>query len=368
MIRLSGEITALTGLRAIAALAVFLHHFSDILSDLFDETSFEGLRLGYLGVDIFFVLSGFILSYNYAGRIRSPAEYRVFLGNRLARIYPLHIATLLAMLVGVQGATALDLQIRSPENHTIDYHLLLHLTLTQAWGFEEALRYNLPSWSISAEFFAYLLFPIFWAVSSRGGRRSSLALAVASAGATAIVLRILGHPSLHVPCEHALVRVTGEFMAGCLAFRAFSLRSPDSGRGTRWEPLILLGLAGLILSPWADPGMAIGAVALVYVLAVGKSPWVAALGSPPVAWLGRISYAIYLVHMPVLSALQRVLPAADFDERATPVKAGVVALYVGAVILTAATSFYLVERPARRWLRRSVRMHSAPASPAPGAT
>ena len=348
-----GELPALTGLRAVAAGAVVLHHLAPKAGKLFPELPVELFRRGYLGVDVFFVLSGFVLAYCYGDRIRTLADYRTFVGYRLARIYPLHLATLLGVLAMAQVALATGAHVWRPDRYAVDGHLLLHLTLTHAWGLEEGLRYNLPSWSISAEFFAYLLFPAFWAVARRAGVRSAWLGALASTVVTVGVLRALGR-DLHVPVHFALLRVTGEFLAGCLAYRAFALRSPGGG-GWTVDTLLPLGVLAVAATPWADPLMAPAAVVLVYSLAVGTGMPARCLCLRPVLWLGRISYAIYLVHMPVLSVLERALPAEPWAEASAAVRAAVLAAHLAIIVGVSAVAFQLVEAPGRRWVRGWVR-------------
>jgi len=349
------EIVPLTSLRGLAAMAVVAHHLVPKLEGLFPGRTFDTFDRGYLGVDVFFVLSGFVIAYNYADRIRSRADYRAFLGYRLARIYPLHLATLVGVVLMVHGAQALGLHIWRPERYALDEHLLLHLTLTHAWGFEEGLRFNLPSWSISAEWFAYLLFPLFWAVARRAGRRGAGVGAACSVLVSVLVLRSLGH-DLNMPGPHALVRIGGEFLAGCLLYRSFQLRSSASiAASTVVESSLLLGVVLLAVSPWADPGMALGAVLAVHLLATGRGPLVRAVAHPSLAWLGTISYSIYLTHLPLLSVLERALPATALWGTSAAVRVATAALHVVLVVLVGAVGYYAVEEPARRVLRRLVR-------------
>jgi len=95
------EIDALTGLRAVAALGVVAHHQVPGMHGIVGERWLAILDRGYLGVDVFFTLSGFVLAYNYGGRLGSAADYVRFVGLRLARIYPLHLVTLAGVLAMV---------------------------------------------------------------------------------------------------------------------------------------------------------------------------------------------------------------------------------------------------------------------------
>ena len=115
------------------------------------------LGKGYLAVDLFFILSGFVIWYNYAARIVDGGwgETRLFLWRRFARVWPLH-AAVLAAFVGIA------LLLLATGRDTSGYPLAelpLHLALVQNWGLTPDLAWNHPAWSISTEFAAYLLFP-----------------------------------------------------------------------------------------------------------------------------------------------------------------------------------------------------------------
>ena len=152
------ELPALTGIRFYAALAVFLTHVAITAEMERLSSGYQIFDLGVVGVSFFFVLSGFILTYNYAGIFKSgvPASgYKQFIWDRVSKIYPVHFATMLM---------ALPIQILSP-NKPLDWRALpIHALLLQCWlPFTKTIFYNylnVPSWSISCEWFFYLLAPV----------------------------------------------------------------------------------------------------------------------------------------------------------------------------------------------------------------
>lgn len=170
-------IAALTGIRAIAAWWVVFGHFQEHLAALFPFCKHLVLitHRGYLGVDLFFCLSGFVLAHNYLQKFRvvRPREYGQFLWLRLARMYPVHLFTLLLLMLGVLAAGLLNYKLNMPGRLTgIDF--VRNLFLVHAWGFAPDVSWNGPAWSISAEWFAYLLLPFIAAVVIRMTRAASL--------------------------------------------------------------------------------------------------------------------------------------------------------------------------------------------------
>lgn len=149
----------LDGLRIVAASAVVILHYSDYVKDapigrfLVDHTWHFNLF-----VDLFFVISGYVIASQYLAKVGTPAAVGRFLWRRFARIYPLHLATL-AFYIAI--ALALHFGIARGENPAryplsdIPAQLLLLHAIDGA-----RLTFNFPSWSLSAEFFCYVLFPV----------------------------------------------------------------------------------------------------------------------------------------------------------------------------------------------------------------
>ena len=161
------ELPALTGIRFYAAILVYLSHVPLIpgMGRLAGDNLI--FNAGVVGVSFFFVLSGFILTYNYADTFRngvSLVNYRRFVWDRLTKIYPVHVLALLLVM---------PIAVLSP-NLPLDWRALpFHLLMLQCFWpastppFHE--YFNVPSWSISCEWFFYLLAPMtmFFAVGTR---------------------------------------------------------------------------------------------------------------------------------------------------------------------------------------------------------
>lgn len=163
----SRYLPALTGVRALAAFWVLLYYLHPTLRAYFGDFGFVSavIMMGYQGVDLFFGLSGFIIAHHYAEKLRvfSWAGYRDYLWARIARVYPLHLVMLMTVLLLVKAAPLFGFTI----NRGTDYlwsGFFKNLLLVQAWEFPARVNWNHFAWSISAEWFAYLLAPLFVAL------------------------------------------------------------------------------------------------------------------------------------------------------------------------------------------------------------
>ncbi|MEM7478835.1 MAG: acyltransferase [Planctomycetota bacterium] len=150
------EIVPLTSLRFFAAFFVYAFHVRAFVYPEIDElTGF--ISYGYIWVDFFFLLSGFVLAYNYSQRLSSKSLLKFFVA-RIARIYPVHIVTLLLSVLLFVFAFFLGISYKSESADLAT--IPAQLMLVHAWGFFDHKSLNEPSWSISAEWFAYLFFPV----------------------------------------------------------------------------------------------------------------------------------------------------------------------------------------------------------------
>jgi peptidoglycan/LPS O-acetylase OafA/YrhL len=169
------KLPALTSLRFVFAVMVFLCHltyFRDSGIPWLQDLLKYYLRYGYLGVNFFFMLSGFVLSYTYAGLIADQRfSIKEFLIKRIIRIVPLHYVTLLIAIPLVVQSILGDGGFSA--HHTFQFlvKLMAHLTLTQSFipAIPYYFSFNYPSWSISAEMFFYLVFPFAIALVFRKG-------------------------------------------------------------------------------------------------------------------------------------------------------------------------------------------------------
>ncbi|MDP5182835.1 acyltransferase [Blastococcus sp. BMG 814] len=367
---LRGEIRGLTGLRLVAAVWVVAHHFwlfspdRDLLARL--DPLRPLLASGWLGVDLFFVLSGFVLAHNYVAVLGNRFRGRAavdFYRARISRIWPTWMVVLGAVLVGGHVQQAL---VGTPGGSAAEgldaVTLLRQVLLVQVWDRPDysATGPVGPGWSLSAEWLAYLAFPLLALLLHRVRSRRPVvpaALAVAALVPFAATCLVLG---THDWAWSWLLRLTGAFLAGSLA--ALAVARVDRGaaveRAAGRTAAAVLALLPVALW-WAGAAGQdrAGAVALLFPVLVGALALTDAgparlLSTPLVVLGGRISFALYLVHMAVFETLWTLAGAGSASA------AGVL-LQLGAPFLAAWVLWRFVEEPARRRLRGAPARRSA---------
>ena len=354
------DIKPLTSLRFLAAFWVLLYHFKDHLG--LDLGAWGFVAEGYLGVDLFFTLSGFILAHVYLTSLEDGRfGYGGFLKNRLARVYPMHLAALAAMVVLVLGASVLGAGVGAADSFRWS-DLPAHLLMIHAWGTTEAVGWNFPSWSISAEWAAYLLFPLIAGFVLKA--RHSAAMA---AGALALCLvRYVALDNLHtmlpgvgrdfsqMTAQIGALRILPSFLLG-VALYAFG-RAHAAPKAWAW-PIVFASAAWIlgVTSFGAWTGLAwFGIAGLLYGLGeTARHGLDAPMGGRAFVFLGAASYALYMIHLPVdivwFHALERlgVTEASDLTLRIAAL-AGVFIACVAASVI----AYLVIEEPARKWVRK----------------
>ena len=355
---------ALTGIRGVAAFWVFLFHaFPGTTGNAF-------ITHGYLGVDLFFILSGFIISHIHAADFAQGVTwtaFRRFMVLRIARIYPLHLLTLLAMLVVVLAVPAFS-QAYSPAAFSA-LNFVANIFLIHNWLIPilpQDLRgpgwsWNCPSWSLSAEWLLYLLFPAIAMVLRRFKRTSHcLALGLASL-ACYMVLEIMEVNLAGLP------RAFAEFFAGCTLCFALNHREQD---WAHWAGLSWLALALLALSATGNGLQVLAPLScflLIPAIAYGESRITAVFASRFCQQLGEISLALYLIHWPILQFQQHLLAV---DWNASPLMAAMHWLFLAAIVGLAFPVHRWFELPmrahCRRWLTGQAGQPARPPARHPG--
>ncbi len=344
----------LTGLRGFAALMVLLYHIRSAMGGFLPERVIAVLAEGYLAVDLFFVLSGFVLWWTYGTEFRDQGIRAAprFIVRRFARIFPLHIAILSAMLL---FALALLVSGREPGAHYSFAQLPAHYLLVQNWGFSNGLTWNDPAWSISTEWAAYLLLAIAggWLAQLRIGAWSFPLVVVTMAAGLGWWFASAGRISIgnDIPVT-GLLRCLVEFGIGILLCQWWTAQRERRHAATiiYGTTLALVGAGALLLIfAQSQPAAVPLIMTAIVILALQASTAARPLLSGRIAqWLGDISYAVYLSHF-FLWILFKLFFVAD-PARVHP--AGILAF----ILLTLAVSHLLhigLEVPGRRIAQRA---------------
>lgn len=346
------SLRSLTSLRFFAALMVMLSHLEFLESSSIGAVSWLAKHIfyeGYVGVTFFFVLSGFILSHSYSTRMNAGSRAtRKFIYARIARIFPIHLLTLLFAIL---------LAIVSVKEFTPSFFaiLLANTFLAQAWipAHNWYFSFNAPSWSLSVEIFFYLAFPflvtlksrtLFWFVAVLIGLKAALTIAASDAK---FLLYIF--PPLRI----------GDFICGILLHRVFGAIGPVSRRTATMSQLIsmvILATAALF-SPLVSQGSRfdlyyLAPMSFLILSFAWQNGYAARLVSGSLlVLLGEASFSLYMIHQMVIRYGKRLLEIVHVHPSGLT-ELSVAAAYVVGSILISIVLFKMYEMPAKESVMR----------------
>ena len=349
---------ALTGLRGLASIWVALGH-------LYGAKGFLIASSG-LGVDIFFVLSGFIISHAHAqdfdGRY-SARKFLRFIGLRLSRVYPLHIVTTLALLPMVVLPGFLE---RFHPNAFSGLNFVANIFLVQSWTFflipaeyrGPGWSWNVPSWSLSVEWLVYLLFPLtFIVVSKFRSPRILIALAIAAIATLLITLSIyFGELSGGGLGKPGMLKGLAEFTCGIILFRLRQLSPDFKSFAERYCSLTALIFVAVASLETYNPISIFALILIVPGLAESNGLFSKLCSHPAVRYFGDISFSIYLCHIPLILLSNYVAFKSGYTEEwSTTI---VPRLFLLALIWAVSHfTYHWIERPSRSIGRSIVNRH-----------
>jgi len=391
-------IRQLTGIRFIAAAWVLLYHLQGPLNTLhlLIPVFADVLRVGRLGVDLFFALSGFILTHTYLRRLGPAVRVRGtvdFWWLRLARIYPVH----LAMLFIAGGAVVAQAKVTGDDLdrdwlNPLDF--AKNLLLVQEWGPEPQRGWNFVAWSLSMEWLAYLIFPLLvlllWFLHRRVAT-PVLVVAWILAIAPLIVYGLSTSDPYYTDNWGSTHRILTEFTVGAITYLIVCrflpgdrLSEPASPRIERTASVLsvllpLLVVAGAVfLGQWGPaqpPSLGLDGdveplppyyhlllvpllIAWIGSLALSRHGVARFLSTRALVLGGFISYSLYMTHLVWFGLWRAGMRAAGVDGGALYAIA-FVALVAGALLI-AWLMWRFVEEPAREWMRGLVGVRRTP--------
>lgn len=334
------KINQITFTRFVAAIAIVISHFNkDLFLYQIDYISDVFLRAN-VGVSYFFILSGFIMIVAY--HKKDKIDYFDYYRNRFARIYPLYIVGLLLYLVTRFDAFS-------------SYKVILYCLGLQSWIPGDAMVLNFPGWSISVEFLFYLLFPFFYNHFYSKKNKSIWIIGILIWIITQVFSNLyINSPSYEGPHtkSHDFIAYfpilhINEFLIGNLAGLYFVKNFRERNYDFHVITIFVLILLSLIFVPlyFHNGLMAILFVPLIVLISCNNG-WLTKIFSiKPLEYLGEISYAIYITHIPVLYILREVLKKYNLDIN------WMFAIYMIVLLMSSMLFYQFIEKPLRNFLR-----------------
>lgn len=302
-------VRAIDGLRGAAALGIVVYHMRPALAYAPELAVASGwFEKYFLLLDLFFVVSGYAIASGYgalfSNRIEG-ADYRRFLWGRFARLYPLYLVVLLVLAAQetfylALGAAGVLTPPWTPWGRPVaePVGFVASLFAVQSWGFTPKLVWNIPAWYVSALIAAYLAFPFIARAAAGLGPKLRGPVLVGLAGAAAMALHIAYQANVFPGVnDWSPVRAILEFTLG---FGIAQLKAGPSWRRHLQLPLLVAVGFGLHV-PWRDEISLALLVLFFWSLLDDRGLVAATLKTRAMVWLGGVSYAVFLVHQPLLS-------------------------------------------------------------------
>jgi peptidoglycan/LPS O-acetylase OafA/YrhL len=390
-------IRQLTGVRFVAAAWVVLYHFQVPLKvlEILSSPALDVIRVGRLGVDLFFALSGFILTHTYLRRIGPSLRPRTaarFWWLRLARVYPVHLV--MTLVAGAAAIAWTQASGGARESWLNPVDLTRNLLLVQEWGPSPQRGWNFVAWSLSMEWLAYLVFPILVLLLWRLHRNVRTWILVVSWILVLTPLVAFGLTTTdpyYTDAWGSTIRILTEFTAGALTYLivirllpSATLHLPAPQRTRRWANLLswllpaLVVLGAIALGSWgpAQPVQTSSAemsesippyyhlllvpllVLWLGALALSRGTVARVLSTRVLVLGGFVSYSLYMTHL-VWYGLWRAATDTLGIAGGSRYAVATAVLFAGAVVI-AWLMWRFVEEPAREWMRGLVGTRRSP--------
>lgn len=345
------QLNALTSARGIAAWLVVLYHVRGGFTDAVPDWLISFFAKGYLAVDFFFILSGFVMWLNYGRKFQEQGLRAApdFLLRRIARIYPLHFVLLVAMVAfaALLAASGRDASAQYPVAE-----LPMHFLLMQNWGFTEELAWNQPAWSISTELAAYLSLPIVAVLAFK--RQWSIGASIAAIAALCLLMGFIlvgrAQPTIGSGIPYnGLIRCLFEFHIGVFLCMIWQQADARASRLLTWFSATVIGVLGLA---WGTgllrEHFVVAAIfaASVYLIARTSALPGNPLSSRLMVHIGDISYSTYLVHFFLWTVFKLLFVRDQFN-----VPLPLMILFLVMTAVASSVLYRFIEQPGRHWVQ-----------------
>ncbi|UFH56166.1 acyltransferase [Spirosoma sp. KNUC1025] len=366
----------LASIRGVAAVLVVLVHAHGLLMPLIDTTQTYFMATAHILVDFFFVLSGFILSHVYGSSFQhafSKLTYKRYMQARFARIYPLHLFTMILALIPIlqiMTVKTLPDQIKA----VFDYRAILtSLLLIPASPWHDFVPPNAPSWSLATEWWVYFLFPVMVPFITRLNLAGKLSMLVLIIGMYLCIMYYLvptfGITSregdeltytLDVSGDFSFLRCLAGFTLGMLVYELYRYQWGKAWMKSSW--ILLISSIGMLASMHLGlHSIGIILISAFLILAASYNTGYAhrVLNSKPFRYLGDLSYSIYMVHAPLILTCYAIALYINPNIPTQPEVEGtpdylfgwfVDGILVLITLLLSALTFRFIEVPARQYL------------------
>jgi peptidoglycan/LPS O-acetylase OafA/YrhL len=358
------NIASLTPLRGIAALLVAIFHFHGYFLRFVQQEQSMFIDKGYLMVDLFFLMSGFLIMHVYSTQFAEKITvnaFKKFMLARFARVYPLHIIVLLVLVAYY------FIRVNEVDPFFKPGTILYNTFLLHSLPFNNELTWNVPSWSISAEWWAYMLFPVLCLLLYKK-KKITIAVLLTISIASYLFLWFYISPykeagmispkNLDVTYNYGFLRSIAGFILGMLLYFLYQ----DDKIKNYCKPDWLCAIVTLLLLAGMHLGIQdIYFVPLFCVLIIaftsntGKAA--AALNNKALIYLGDISYSVYMLHFPLILIVQMIAYKLNNQSKASLNVSfwpglGYCILFIAVLIVLSALSYKILEQPCRRYVNK----------------
>lgn len=340
-------------MRFAAAFGIVIYHNFMNIGEIC-PSCYSSTRLFSLFVDLFFVISGIVITMVYHGQVYDIRKYLRYLWRRFTRLYPLHFATLsFYVIIGVFASYGV---VQVPDSDKYDFSRLLpNLLMLHAWGATDRLSFNYVSWSISAEFFVYLIFPLMLLVIFHQRRIVGIAVTMLVWLLSMLVVEFLvGQHLAEITWDYSIVRATASFAVGMCLYR----NRIEIARllNAAWLSVLANCLSVLLIAMVFFPGNTYYRLAIIYLfvgthLAADINNRSTLLSTRIFTRLSGLTYTLYMTHTIAVTVFVNYAVPRFFGNNPIALVLAITASILSAFLLAIVT-YNLFEMPMRLYLNK----------------